>query len=180
MAAKQQMDERARKVLEAFDHSKDSFADRRTESERVVRKLQNVMFTEKEKTAAAKHNKPLLNYNMLRAKLLAVIGNEQLAKRIGQLKPLGDDLDELVMDANGRYERLNDEQNVEDLLQGAFADALVTSLGGYIVRKFQMTPDGYIDYKWELGDPFNIYLDPATNNRDYALKGTCKWVILED
>ena len=170
----------AQKILNAYDFSLSHFDSARTKSEELDRYIQNVMFSPDEEAAAKKHSKPLLVYNMMRGKLLALIGNEQLSARKGQVKAVNNEQEDLVLAIQARYERINDEEGIEDMIQGAAADAFIRLIGGYVIRRFKLTPDGYIDFTYEIGDGYQIHLDPKTNMRDYDLKKTCGWVILED
>jgi len=179
MAQKVQMDSRVKKVLASYDSSKDHFAKAREKGEEMTRFIVNEMYSEDEKNAAKKYGKPLLTYNVLRSKWLALKGNEQLSSRKGQVKAVDDGQLEAVNKMQGRWDRIIDEEDLEDKFQTAFGDALVNPLGGYIIRRFKLTPDGYLDYHYDVGDPFSIHLDPKTTDRDFELE-KCRWVILED
>jgi len=172
------LSKQADKVLKAWKYSRDSFENAREESERAVRYLNNDTWTSEEKTSAKKYKKPTLKYNIITPIISTLVGNEQLNRRQARFKPLTVESVAVADIVQQRWSALVDEQDIEDKLQIAFIDALTTKLGGWIERTWVMSPDGYLDFKYEVLNNFRIYIDPETRANDYELKH-CRWIIKE-
>jgi len=172
------LSKQADKVLKAWKFSRDSFENAREESERAVRYLNNDTWTSDEKTNAKKYKKPTLKYNIITPIVSTLVGNEQLNRRQARFKPLTVESVNVADIVQQRWTALVDEQDIEDKLQIAFIDALTTKLGGWIERSWEMSPDGYLDFKYEVLNNFRVYIDPETRANDYELKH-CRWIIKE-
>ena len=172
------LSKQADKVLKAWKYSRDSFENAREESERAVRYLNNDTWTSDEKTSAKKYKKPTLKYNIITPIVSTLVGNEQLNRRQARFKPLTVESVDVADIVQQRWSALVDEQDIEDKLQIAFIDALTTKLGGWIERTWAMSPDGYLDFKYEVLNNFRVYIDPETRANDYELKH-CRWIIKE-
>ena len=172
------LSKQADKVLKAWKFSRDSFENAREESERAVRYLNNDTWTSDEKTNAKKYKKPTLKYNIITPIISTLVGNEQLNRRQARFKPLTVESVKVADIVQQRWSALVDEQDIEDKLQIAFIDALTTKLGGWIERSWEMSPDGYLDFKYEVLNNFRVYIDPETRANDYELKH-CRWIIKE-
>jgi len=172
------LSKQADKVLKAWKYSRDSFENAREESERAVRYLNNDTWTSDEKTNAKKYKKPTLKYNIITPIVSTLVGNEQLNRRQARFKPLTVESVDVADIVQQRWSALVDEQDIEDKLQIAFIDALTTKLGGWIERTWAMSPDGYLDFKYEVLNNFRVYIDPETRANDYELKH-CRWIIKE-
>ena len=172
------LSKQADKVLKAWKYSRDSFVNAREESERAVRYLNNDTWTSEEKTSAKKYKKPTLKYNIITPIVSTLVGNEQLNRRQARFKPLTVESVDVADIVQQRWSALGDEQDIEDKLQIAFIDALTTKLGGWIERSWVMSPDGYLDFKYEVLNNFRIYIDPETRANDYELSH-CRWIIKE-
>ena len=172
------LSKQADKVLKAWKFSRDSFESAREQSERAVRYLNNDTWTSDEKTNAKKYKKPTLKYNIITPIVSTLVGNEQLNRRQARFKPLTVESVGVADIVQQRWSALVDEQDIEDKLQIAFIDALTTKLGGWIERSWEMSPDGYLDFKYEVLNNFRVYIDPETRANDYELKH-CRWIIKE-
>jgi len=172
------LSKQADKVIKAWEFSKDSFENAREESERAVRYLNNDTWTSDEKTNAKKYKKPTLKYNIIAPIVSTLVGNEQLHRRQARFKPTTINTVQAADIVQQRWNALSDEQDIEDKLQIAFIDALTTKLGGWIERSWEISADGYLDFKYEILNNFRIYIDPETRASDYELKH-CRWLIKE-
>jgi len=168
----------ADKVLKAFKFARDSFTDARTESEKAVRYLNNDTWTAEEKNSAKKYKKPTLKYNIITPIVSTLVGNEQLNRRRARFKPAQPESIDMSDIIQGRWNALNDEQDIEDKLQIAFIDALTTKLGGWMQRSFVINSDGYLEFDYDVVNNFRIYIDPETRANDYRLSH-CRWIIKE-
>lgn len=168
----------ADKVLKAFKFARDSFTDARKESERAVRYLNNDTWTADEKNNATKYKKPTLKYNIITPIISTLVGNEQLNRRRARFKPSTTESVDISDTIQGRWNALNDEQDIEDKLQIAFIDALTTKLGGWMQRSFIINNDGYLEFDYDVVNNFRIYMDPETRANDYRLNH-CRWLIKE-
>lgn len=168
----------AEKVLKAFKFAQDSFLTARQESEKAVRYLNNNSWTSSEKSNAEKYKKPLLKYNIITPIISTLVGNEQLNRRRARFKPTTVESVGVCDAIQGRWNALNDEQDIEDKLQIAFIDALTTKLGGWIQRSFKMNEEGYLDFHYDVLNNFRVWIDPETRANDYKLEH-CRWLIKE-
>ena len=168
----------ADKVLKAFRFAQDSFLTAREESERAVRYLNNDSWTSSEKSNAEKYKKPLLKYNIITPIISTLVGNEQLNRRRARFKPTTVEGVNVCDAVQGRWNALNDEQDIEDKLQIAFIDALTTKLGGWIQRSFKVNEEGYLDFHYDVLNNFRVWVDPDTRANDYRLEH-CRWLIKE-
>tara|TARA_Y100000310_G_scaffold340858_1_gene438069 strand:- start:2054 stop:4000 length:1947 start_codon:yes stop_codon:yes gene_type:complete len=172
------LSKQADKVLKSWKFSRDSFENAREESERAVRYLNNDTWTSDEKTNAKKYKKPTLKYNIITPIISTLVGNEQLNRRQARFKPTTVETVAAADIVQQRWNALQDEQDIEDKLQIAFIDALTTKLGGWIERSWKMSPDGYLDFKYEVLNNFRVYIDPETRANDYQLNH-CRWIVKE-
>jgi len=168
----------ADRVTKAFRYAQDSFLQARQDSEKAVRYLNNDTWTSSEKSNATKYKKPTLKYNIITPIISTLVGNEQLNRRRAKFKPTTVESVDVCDTIQGRWNALEDEQQIEDKLQIAFIDALTTKLGGWIQRSFVVNEEGYLDYEYSVLNNFRVWIDPETRANDYALKH-CRWIIKE-
>jgi len=168
----------ADKVLKAYRHSEQAFADSREDSEKGMRYVNNDSWSSTDKATAETHKKPTLKYNIIMPILSTLIGNEQLNRKRARFVPSTLDSVNVVDIIQGRWNALNDEMDIEEKLQSAFLDALITKMGGWIERKFIQNAEGYLDYKYDIVNNMRVYLDPEAKTNDYELKH-CRWIIKE-
>ena len=172
------LSKQADKVLKSWKYARDSFANAREESEKAVRYLNNDTWTSEEKTNATKYKKPTLKYNIIAPIISTLVGNEQLNRRNARFKPITVQSVNTADIIQKRWNALSDEQDMEDKLQIAFIDALTTKLGGWIQRSWEMSDDGYLDFKYDVVNNFRVYIDPETRANDYELVH-CRWIVKE-
>ena len=172
------LSKQADKVLKCWKYSRDSFENSREESEKAVRYLNGDTFTSDERTNATKYKKPLLKYNIITPIISTLVGNEQLNRKTAKFKPTTIESVGVSDILQGRWNALNDEQDLEDKLQIAFIDALSTKLGGWIQRSWEVNEEGYLDFKYDVLNNFRVYVDPETRANDYDLKH-CRWLVKE-
>ncbi len=166
------------KVLKLFLHSEEAFEEARTDSIEAMNYVNNRQWSDEDFAEAQKHKKPALTYNILMPLISTLIGNEQLYHRNARIKANtngGHDIAEIIQN---RWNAIADEQDIEETLQVAFMDGLITKMGGWIERRFVMTADGYLDYEYKVANNMRIYLDPETRIHDLQLK-SCKWLVKE-
>lgn len=168
----------ADKILKAYRHSEEAFAQSREDSERAMRYVNNDSWDGTDKATAQKNKKPVLKYNIIMPILSTLIGNEQLNRKRAKFTPTTMDSVNLVDIIKGRWNALNDEQDIEEKLQIAFLDSLIMKMGGWIERRFEMNEEGYLDFKYDVVNSMRVYLDPETKTSDYELKH-CRWIIKE-
>ena len=170
----------AEKVRRAWLVAEDAYTDVISRSEECMRYVLNDPYSEEDKTNAQTYKKPLLKYNIMIPYLATLIGNEQLSRRRALIKTRSTEpvQMEVVSIVQGRWNAINDEQNVEEKIQTAFSDALIMPVGGYIVRSFVMNEEGYLDYHYEVANNMRIKLDPETKSSDQKLE-KCRWLIKE-
>lgn len=171
-------DARAEKILKSFQYAFDSFKTARDDSEKAVRYLNNDTWTAAEKSAATKHKKPTLSYNIITPIISTLMGNEQLNRRQARYKPTTIDSVHIADIIQGRWSALVDEQDIEEKLQIVFTDALTTKVGGWIQRSFEMNEAGYLDFKYDVLNNMRVFIDPETRANDYKLEH-CRWIIKE-
>jgi len=166
------------KVRKAWEISEDAYTDVISRSEEYMRYVLNDPYTAEDKAEALKFRKPLLKYSIIIPYLAILIGNEQLSRRRALIKSRSTDprMLNMVDIVQGRWNAVNDEQHVEEKIQTTFSDALISAMGGYIVRSFKMGKDGYLDFNYEVANNMRVRLDPETKSSDYALK-KCRWLI---
>jgi len=170
----------ADQIIKVYKHLRDSYADNTEKSEENMRYVINEPYTDTEKAKAEKYNKPLLKYNILIPALLAIVGNEQLYKRKAIFKPTkrnGTDIDTVDL-LQGRWERVIDEQNLEEKLQAALFDGLIANRGGWVQRDIKMTDEGYLDFFYEVANNMRVYADPETLANDFMLN-KCRYLLKE-
>jgi len=170
----------ADKVRRAWRVAEDAYTEVISRSEECMRYVLNDPYSAEDKANATKFKKPLLTYPIMIPYLSILVGNEQLSRRRALIKSRSTDPAQLnVVDIiQGRWNALNDEQDIEEKIQTAFTDALIMPVGGYIVRSFEMNDEGYLDYKYEVANNMRIKKDPETKTSDYALE-KCRWIIKE-
>ncbi len=170
----------AEKVRRAWRVAEDGYQPIIRRSEECMRYVLNDPYSQEEKTAAQKFDKPLLKYTIMIPYLATIIGNEQMNRRRALIKTrsLDPNIIQMVDILQGRWNAINDEQNVEEKIQTIFSDALIFPIGGYMVRSFEMNEMGYLDFKYEIADNMRVKLDPETKTSDYKLE-KCRWLIKE-
>jgi len=170
----------AQKVLNAYELSKKAFYASRSDSELALRYLNNDQWSQENKDEAIANKKPYLTYNLIMQMILILVGNEQQVARRGKIKPRNTtkewlDFAELVQ---MRWNAIVDEEELENKLQITFIDRLVTRLGGWIERRFELNREGYLDFKYEVANNFMLHFDPELKGSDYKLE-KLRWVVKE-
>lgn len=170
----------AEKVRRAWRVAEESYTEIIDRSEECMKYVLNDPYSQADKTEAQKFKKPLLKYTIMIPYLSIIIGNEQLSRRRALIKTrsTNPEMINLVDIIQGRWNAINDEQNVEEKIQTAFSDALIMPVGGYIVRSFKVNAQGYLDYDYEVANNMRIKLDPETKTSDQKLDKT-RWIIKE-
>lgn len=170
----------ADKVRRSWRLAEDAYSTIVANSEESMRYVLNDPYTAEDKENARLNKKPLLKYSIMIPYLAILIGNEQLSRRRSLIKTrsLDPKIIETVDIIQGRWNAINDEQDVEEKIQTTFSDALIMDVGGYMVRSFVMNEEGYLDYHYEVANNMRIKLDPETKADDYMLK-KCRWLIKE-
>lgn len=170
----------AEKVRRAWRVAEEAYVDIIDKSQECMRYVLNDPYSQSDKTEAQKHKKPLLKYTIMIPYLAVIIGNEQLSRRRALIKTRSNDPEmiNLIDIIQGRWNAINDEQNVEEKIQTAFSDALIMPVGGYIVRSFKVNDQGYLDYDYEVANNMRVKLDPETKTSDQKLD-KCRWLIKE-
>ena len=172
-------DDPSDKVLKCYRHSVDSFADAVSDSEELMRyAAANLQWTDAQITEAETNKKPHLTYNIIIPILMTLQGNEQLARRRARIKPNYRDQAETSEIIQGRFNQIEDEQELENKLQSAFFDALITKVGGWIQRDFVMNDEGYLDFKYTVPKNMNIHPDPELLQTDVELEHI-RWLVKE-
>lgn len=174
------MTENGQKVTKLYRYSKDAYSDAIEKSQKAMKFIANQQWDSAEENYANKHNKPLLTYNILVNIIATLIGNEQLNRNRAKIKAgvsdkISYDMAEVLQ---GRWNMLNDEQNIEEKLQVAFMDGLITPMGGWIERRIEINNEGYLDFKYNLANNMRIYPDPEWKLSDTKMEG-CRWIIKE-
>jgi len=143
---------RGDKIRTIYNYAVDAYADAIEYSQRAVNFVNNEQWSSREKTLARKHNKPLLTYNILANIISIITGNEQLNRRRAKVKAGASDKVSYEMAAiiQGRWNLLNDEQNIEEKLQTVFQDGLISRKGGWLERRIELNDDGYLDYNYQV------------------------------
>lgn len=168
------------KILSIYERVRDVYETPIEHIEECFRYYNNQQWTESARNEAAKHKKPTLQYNIYTPTINNLKGNEQISRNKAILKPTSKDEKNVAMVSiiQARFDALVDEQDLEDKLQNAFVNALLSRNGGVISREFVKTPEGYLDFKYEVLHPMRVYFDPETMTEDYKLE-KCRWVMLE-
>jgi|GEM_PF-1340838 hypothetical protein len=167
------------KVQKCFKYSKDAFELATIDSEEAARyAFTNIQWSDEAIENAENFKKPYLTYNLILPIINTLKGVEQTNRRRARFKPRNMQSVKIADIIQDRYNALNDEQNIEELLQIAFVDALVTKLGGWIERTFEMNDEGFLEYKYKSCNQFRIYPDPELLASDCSLEH-CNWVIKE-
>lgn len=166
------------KVLKLFLHSEEAFQQAREDSIEAMNYVNNNQWSDADRASAEKHKKPALTYNILVPLISTLVGNEQLYRKSARIKAntsKGHDIAEIIQN---RWNAIADEQDIEDMLQVAFTDGLISKMGGWIERRFVLNEEGYLDYQYQVANNMRIYLDPETRIHDLQLK-SCKWIVKE-
>ena len=166
------------KVRNAYIHARDHWAKSRDASEKAMRYVNNNPYSPDEITDATNASKPLLRYNILIPILSALEGNEQLNKKRAKFKSLNTESDPLVSVVQGRWNALNDEDDIEEKIQVAMVDGLIKKVGAYIERRFYVNEQGYLDFGYRVIDSMRVYPDPQWKAADNEMDN-CRWVIKE-
>ena len=167
-------------MLNAWSIADDAYATAIENSEVGMRYLNNDPYTDDEKSDAIAHKKPLLRYNIIQPLWNTLLGNEQQFRRRARVR--AHDGGEQAAIANiiqGRWNAINDEQDVEEKLDAVMVDALTLDMGGAIERKFLVNKAGYLDFVYEVKNSMRIRYAPDTLNSDYSLK-RCPWLLKEE
>jgi len=170
----------ADKVRTAWRVAEDAYTDVKSKSKEYMRYVLNDPYSAKDKANAIRFKKPLLKYSIMIPYLALLIGNEQLSRRraLIKTKSLDPRVIQTVDVVQARWNAINDEQDVEEMIQTVFSDALIMPVGGYIVRSFKMNEEGYLDYHYEVANNMRLMLDPETKTSDYALN-KCRYILKE-
>ena len=170
----------AEKVRRAWLVAEDEYTEVISRSEECMRYVLNDPYSAADKTEAQRFKKPLLKYTIMIPYLAVIIGNEQLSRRRALIKTrsTNPEMINTVDIIQGRWNAINDEQNVEEKIQTAFSDALIMPVGGYMVRSFEMNKQGYLDYKYEVANNMRVKVDPETKTSDDKLQKS-RWLIKE-
>ena len=125
------------KILKLYRHSEEAFAQSREDSVKAMRYVNNDSWTSKLKSDAQKHSKPTLKYNIIIIILSTLVGNEQLNRKRAMIKP--DTLDSVGLAdiIQGRWNALNDEQDIEEKFQLAFLDGLIMTFPDHLKCHFR-------------------------------------------
>ena len=164
-------------VKKCLQHSQNAFADARDRTLTAYKYVMNNSWTDEAMAKANQHKKPYLKYNILIPILNTLLGNEQLARRRAYFKATDNNF-EIADIIQGRWNALNDEQDIEETFQTAFVDSLISELGAFVERSFVMTKDGYLDFDYKVANNLRVHLDPETKAHDFALK-KCGWLVKE-
>ena len=170
----------AEKVRQAWLVAEDEYTEVVDRSQECMRYVLNDPYSQADKDQAQTYKKPLLKYSIMIPYLAIIIGNEQLSRRRALIKTrsTNPEMINTVDIIQGRWNAVNDEEDVEEKIQIAFSDALIMPVGGYMLRSFEMNEMGYLDFKYEVANNMRIKLDPETKTSDYKLKN-CRWLIKE-
>lgn len=174
----QEIPQSAQKVLKVYRFNKDNFATADKNSERAMRYVLNKQWTSDEINAANAANKPHLTYNLLLSTINILEGNEETTRRRPRFKSDIKKFDQATAIVQGRWNALNDEQNIEENLQVAFIDSLIKCKGGWIERRIEMNEEGYLDFNYSVADGMMIYPDPEWKPYDTKMEN-CRNVIKE-
>jgi len=167
-------------MLKAWTLTDDAYANAVSQSEEGMRYLNNDFYTAAEKADAIKHKKPLLRYNIIQPLFATLLGNEQQFRRRARVRAHeGDAPAEVANIVQGRWNALNDEQNIEEKLDTVMIDALTLEMGGAIERRFKLNSDGYLDFDYQVKNTMRVRYAPDTLNSDYTLS-KCPWVLKEE
>jgi len=167
-------------MMKAWTLTDDAYSDAISESEEGMRYLNNDPYTQAEKTDALNHKKPLLRYNIIQPLFATLLGNEQQFRRRARVR--AHDGGEQAAIANiiqGRWNAINDEQNVEEKLDTVMIDALTLEMGGAIERRFKVNSMGYLDFDYQVKNTMRVRYAPDTLNSDYTLE-KCPYVLKEE
>jgi len=172
-------EESYQKVMKCYQYSKDNFANAIEDSEEAMRYVvTNKHWDDEAISEAETFKKPYLTYNILTPIVNTLVGNEQINRRRAKFKPRNIESVEIADIIQDRYNALNDEQNIEELLQMAFLDGLITPLGGWIERTIVINEEGYLDFNYRLCNQFRLFPDPELLTNDCSLQ-SCNWIIKE-
>ena len=163
--------EEAYEIKQAWEVAEQAYATSISDSEKGMRYLNNDPYTPAQKTAAEKHKKPLLRYNIIQQLFGTLLGNEQQFRRRARARAVTGGQDAAIANiVQGRWNALVDEQDFEEKLGVAFVDALALKMGGAVRRRFKMNADGYLDFYYEVENSMRGRYDPDTKNSDYQLE----------
>lgn len=167
------------RVEHTYQHVREAYSTALKQSETNLQYLINDPYTDKEKTEAERFKKPLEKFNIIVPTITAVVGNEQVTRKRAIVK--GRDQENIDKSElyQGRWNALEDEQDIESLLQTAFIDTLTTRKGGFLERSFKIDDMGYLEYSYSVPNNMRVFLDPETRASDYMLDRTCDYVIKE-
>lgn len=172
-------DDPSDKVLKCYHYAKESYATAQSDSETLMQyAAANIQWSDDLIEQAIQNNKPTLTYNIIIPILMALQGNEQLARRRARIKPNYIEQTDIADIIQGRWNQLVDEQEIETKLQSVFFDALITKVGGWIQRDFCINDEGYLDFKYTVPNNMNILPDPALLQTDIELEHI-RWLIKE-
>jgi hypothetical protein len=167
-------------MMKAWTLTDDAYAKAIADSEEGMRYLNNDPYTSDEKADALNHKKPLLRYNIIQPLFATLLGNEQQFRRRARVRAHeGGEQAAVANIIQGRWNAINDEQNVEEKLDTVMIDALTLEMGGAIERRFKVNSMGYLDFDYQVKNTMRVRYAPDTLNSDYALE-KCPWILKEE
>ncbi len=167
-------------IMHAWEVADDAYAQTIENSERGMNYLNNNPYTDEEKADAKTYKKPLLRYNITQPLFATLQGNEQQFRRRARARSHGGGEQAAIMNiVQGRWNAINDEQDIEEQLETMLVDALALEIGGAIERRFEVNEMGYLDFTYEMKNSMRIRYDPDTLNSDYRLQ-KCNWILKEE
>ena len=110
MASKDQ-DPRIKKILALRQHSFDAFLKARRSSEKAVRYMNNIQWTDTDIDHCVNLIKPYLTYNIIIPIFAALKGNEELMRRRAKIKPVNNKETAMSDILQGRWNAIVDEQD---------------------------------------------------------------------
>jgi len=138
-------------MMKAWTLTDDAYAKAIADSEEGMRYLNNDPYTSDEKADALNHKKPLLRYNIIQPLFATLLGNEQQFRRRARVRAHeGGEQAAVANIIQGRWNAINDEQNVEEKLDTVMIDALTLEMGGAIERRFKVNSMGYLDFDYQV------------------------------
>ncbi len=169
-------DPRVDKILRLRIYSADAFKEARQSSEKAMRYINNIQWTDTDITQCKNMKKPYLTYNIMIPILAALKGHEELMRRRPQIKPINNGDYHITNIIQGRFNAIMNEEDYSEKRLLVFADALMTRMGGWIQRDVIVNELGYLDFHYSVPNNMRIYIDPGTMQYDLS---DCAWIIKE-
>ena len=169
-------DPRVEKILRLRRHSFDAFKSARQSSEKAMRYINNIQWSDLDKAQCKKLKKPYLTYNIMIPIIAALKGHEELMRRRPKIKAVGTEEYHIADILQGRMNAIMNEQDYTEKRLLIFVDALATRMGGWIQRDVVPNELGYLDFHYSVPNNMRIYLDPETMQYDLS---DCGWLIKE-